>query len=874
MAPQSNPDRWKRLEQLFQEAVDLAESDRPAFLAALSGTDAELRQELEELLASANETNEFLEAPLRQAAGEWTASRTALAPGSKVGHYEIISLVGSGGMGRVYLARDSKLGRQVALKTLTIDSIHDERALRRFEQEARTASALNHPNILTIYEVDQIGGVHFIVSEFVDGPNLRERLRAGRIEPKQAVAIAIQVAAALNAAHSVGVTHRDIKPENIMVREDGVVKVVDFGIAKLAEPPSGETPGLQNPPLNITTQPGMVVGTARYMSPEQVRGLPVDGRSDIFSFGAVLYEIVSGRAPFEGATHSDVLAEILKTDPKPLDQVAPSAPPGLSRIISTAMTKEREGRYQNVREMLTALQSLQREMELGTDGHSMPTAVPGPSRRQWGLAALLLALMLASGGYLYWRHLARTPAPPRTLAILPFRNVRQDPSTEFLGFSLADAVITKLGYVSSLTVRPSSSIDQYRGKAIDPRKVGTDLNVDTLLTGSFLKDGENLRINAQLVDLRPLRIIWDDTIDIKYENLLTVQDRVSQKIISGLELSLAPAEGARLNSDHPISQSAYERYLRGVDFYAMNDFDNAIGALQQSAAMEPNYALTWAHLGRAYTTNAGLQFGGREEYRKAQAAYEKALALNPNLIEAKVYMANLLTDTGRAEQAIPLLQAALSTNPNVAEAHWELGYAYRFGGMLQESVAECETARHLDPNVKINSSALNAYFYLGEYDKFLASLPNTESVYILFYRGFGEYHKGDYANAVARFDRAFDMNPSLPQAEIGKALAYGYRRENAAGLKLLREAEDRAQERGVTDGEGIYKIAQAYAVLEDADSALRLLRKSIDAGFYPYAYFQTDPLLKNIRDRREFPALMEDARRRSEQFRDQFGDKR
>ena len=701
MAPNPSPDRWQRLDQLFHQAVDLSGSDRSAFLDALTGADTELREELRALLASDEQSSEFIEAPLRQAAGQWTVSQGALAPGTRLGHYEIVSLVGSGGMGRVYLARDTKLGRKVALKTLSAASLCDERALRRFEQEARTASALNHPNILTIYEVDQLNGVHFIVSEFVDGANLRERLRAGLIEPKEAVDIAAQIAAALHAAHSVGVTHRDIKPENVMVRCDGLVKVVDFGIAKLTEPPTGgSTP-------TLATQPGTVIGTARYMSPEQVRGLNLDGRSDIFSLGAVLYEMVSGHAAFEGATQSDVVAEILKTDPKPLTNV----PPALGRIVSAAMNKDRDARYQSAREMAAALRSIEN----------------APARRPWKFAAAVLLLFAAFAGYLLWNRQARPPAGPRTLAILPFRNLRQDPATEFLGFSLADAIITKLGYVGSLTVRPSSSIDQYRGKPIDPRKVGAELNVNTLLTGSFLKEGDNLRINAQLVDLRPMRIIWDDTIDVRYENLLTVQDRVSQKIIGGLELSLAPAEGARLNSDHPISQAAYELYLRGVDYYAMNDFDHAIEALEQSEAMEPDYALTWAHLGRAYTTNAGLQFGGRTDYHKAQAAYEKALALNPNLIEAKTYEANLLTDTGHADQAVPLLRAALSTNPNVAEAHWELGYAYRFGGMLPESLTECETARRLDPNVKINSSAMNTYLYLGEYDKFLSAPSSPTS---------------------------------------------------------------------------------------------------------------------------------------------------
>jgi serine/threonine protein kinase/tetratricopeptide (TPR) repeat protein len=870
MAPNPSPERWKRLDQLFQHAADLPGPERAALLASLTGADAELRDELAALLASDNETTDFIQAPLREAAGHMAASQTTLAPGTQIGHYQIVSLVGSGGMGRVYLAHDTKLGRKVAFKTLAVNALYDERALRRFEQEARTASALNHPNILTIYEIDQLDGIHFIVSEFVDGPNLRERLRAGRIAPKEAVDIAAQIAAALNAAHSVGVTHRDIKPENVMVRTDGLVKVVDFGIAKLTEPPSGESPVLPKPSsLTLTTQPGMVIGTARYMSPEQVRGLALDGRSDIFSLGAVLYEMVSGHAPFEGATQSDVVAEILKTDPKPLAQVGPSVPAGLDRIVSTAMNKDRDARYQSAREMSAALQSLQKQMELGTAGH---TSAKVPFwRYRWARANALALLIMAAVGYFFWHQQTRLPTGPRTVAILPFRNIRQDPATEFLGFSLADAVITKLGYVSSLTIRPSSSIEQYRNKAIDPRRVGAELNVNTILTGSFLKDGDNLRINAQLVDLRPMRIIWDDTIDIQYQNLLTVQDRVSQKIISGLELSLAPAEGARLNADHAISQSAYERYLRGVNDYASDDFDHAIEELEQSAAMEPNYALTWAHLGRAYTTNAGLQFGGREEYRKAQTAYEKALALNPDLIEAKIYEANLLTDTGRAEQAIPLLRAALAANPNVAEAHWELGYAYRYGGMLPESVTECETARRLDPNVKINSSALNTYFYLGEYDKFLASLPNTDSAYILFYRGLGEYYKGDDSTAESHFDRAFELNPALPQAEIGKALADGCRHDPAAGRKLLHEAEDRARDRGVTDGEGIYKIAQGYAVLGDSDSALRVLRMSIDAGFFPYSYFQSDPLLNNIRRRPEFPALMDGARRRSEEFRTKFG---
>src|SRR5208282_115226 len=398
--------------------------------------------------------------------------------------------------------------------------------------------------------------------------------------------------------------------------------------------------------------------------------------------------------------------------------------------------------------------------------------------RLWSIAGLLIALSVI--GYLYERRSKATPtsARPRSLAVLPFRNLKQDTETDFLGFSLADAIITKLGYISALTVRPSSSVDKYRNQTIDPRNVAADLNVDTLLTGSFIRDGDDLRITSQLIDVKSDKILWRDAIDLKYDKLLTVQDRVSQEIIKGLELNLSPTEAANLRREKPINTAAYEDYLRGIDLYSLNQFGAAIDVLEKSTAIEPNYAPAWAHLGRAYTTNASLQFGGREDYIKAQAAYEKAIALNPALVEPRIYMANLLTDTGRVEQAVPMLRSVLQASPNNAEAHWELGYAYRFGGMLNESVAECEKARQNNPQVKINSAALNSYLYLGEYDRFLHSLPTNDSIYILFYRGFGEYHVNNRDQAAKDFDRAFEMDPSLLPANVGKALSFSIKHDD------------------------------------------------------------------------------------------------
>lgn len=888
--------------------------ERAQFLDQSCGGDTELRKEVEGLLQSAEKTTDFLAKPVLEAAKKIVEDKRheSIAPGTQLAHYKIVSLLGAGGMGEVYLAEDLRLRRKVAIKMLSPELTRDERGLRRFEHEAHAASALNHPNILTIHEFGQADGLHFIASEFIDGVTLRERLLNGKLELNAAIDIAIQIAGALAAAHACGIVHRDIKPDNVIVRTDGIVKVLDFGIAKLNEKRVGETIRRTASAVgSSTSQPGMVIGTAKYMSPEQARGVDVDARSDIFSLGAVIYELVTGRAAFEGETASDIIAEILKVDPPPPVEFVPDVPPELERMISKALRKDRESRYQTVRDLLIDLQDFKKETEfqaqLQRSGRSAsrssgarqagtglqrvdiePTKSGSGNRTAAGIVHqfdphltfprgrwIALALVLFASlilGYFFARksNTAPTAERPRSLAILPFRNLKQDPETDFLGFSLADAVTTKLGYINALTVRPSSSVDKYRNQMIDPRKVAADLNVDTLLTGTFIKDGDDLRITTQLVDVKPDKILWQDAIDLKYDKLLTVQDRVAQQIIKGLELNLSPSEAANLKPDKPINSQAYEYYLRGVDLYSLNEFGAAIELLEKSAALEPNYAPTWAHLGRAYTTNASLRFGGRQDYDKAQAAYEKAIALNPSLVEPRIYMANLLTDTGRVEQAVPLLRAALQTSPNNAEAHWELGYAYRFGGMLEESVAECERARQNNPQVKINSSALNSYLYLGEYDKFMQSLPVNDSIYILFYHGFGSYYLGNYEQAARDFDRAFDMEPSLLPADVGKALSDSIKHNNAAGLKLLHDTEDRIDTQGVSDAEGIYKVAQAYAVLGNKVSALHMLQHSIGGGFFCYPYFVRDPLLQNLRNEPEFQTLLNQARQRHEQFKARF----
>ncbi len=503
-----------------------------------------------------------------------------------------------------------------------------------------------------------------------------------------------------------------------------------------------------------------------------------------------------------------------------------------------------------------------------------PPLAPAVGRRKPALLWATIALIVigAGGAYLLFRSTSttRSGGKPR-LAVLPFRNLTTDASENYLGFSLADAVITKLNYINAITVRPSTYIEKYSNQQVDPKQVASELNVDILLTGAFLKEGDDLRVNLQLVDVVANQILWSESLNLKYDKKIIIQDRVTQEVIRRLSVSLTPAESAQLRRGSQSNPQAYDYHLRGVYLYWQDDLTKAGQMLEKSVDLDPDFALSWAYLGAVHATLASLYFGGREYYDKAQQAYDRALALDPAQIEARIFKSVFLTDTGRVEQALPLLRGVLETNPDLSQAHWDLAYAYRFGGLLRESINEGERSRQIDDEIKAVNSVFNSYLYIGQYDTFLQSLPEGEnSAFITFYRGLGHYYLKNLKQAAAHFDQAYQLNKSLMPAQVGKAMSYGLAGKSAAGLELLKDAEKNIVEGGVADPEGIYKVAQALAMLNDKPAALRVLRRSIDGGFFCYPYFTNDPLLDNLRGEAEFSHLMEIARRRHEDFKRQF----
>jgi serine/threonine-protein kinase len=686
-----NPEHWERIDQLYHAALQRAPDERAAFLDQGCAGDEALRQEVESLIAYDERAQHFITMPLDTfAAGVVAAMPNSAFIGSSLNHYRILEPLGQGGMGEVFLAVDTELGRKVALKLLPEHWMSDTERVRRFKQEARAASALNHPNILTVHEIGEVNGRHFIVSEFVEGETLRQRIKSGPIRPLAALEIATQVASALVAAHRAGIIHRDIKPENVMVRPDGLVKVLDFGLAKLAEPRQVDY---------SITEPGQVVGTPHYMSPEQARGVIVDARTDIFSLGLMLYEMIAGRPPFAGATATDVIISIVQDEPEPLRSYAPDASPELERILARALRKNPQERYETAADLLSDLKGLQQRLALDTTpvaAGEMPSRQPWPWRKVSVAAVIALLLVVA------WLWLAqrKSESSAPVIAVLPFKNLSAEPESEYFADGLTDEIIRNLSLIEGLDVRSRTSSFAFKDKPRNIREVGEQLKVSLLLDGSVLRSAGNLRINAQLVRVSDDIPLWSGRFDRESKDIFTIQDEISRSVVNELRLKLG--RGKRRYDTNP---ETYELYLKGRSFLVRGSIPNATRSaalFEQVTAKDPAFAPAYAGLADAYAILSSILVEGHVDseaaYAKMRATAERALQLDPLLAEAHAAMGHVYArdlDWTGAEKAF---RRATELNPNLTTAYLDLAYRVLAPtGKVEEALREIDKALRADP---------------------------------------------------------------------------------------------------------------------------------------------------------------------------------
>ncbi len=862
-------ERWKQINDLFQSAVERAPEERAAFLDEACHDDEGMRREVESLLTSHKRAENFIEVPAFEVAPELATNDSAsVLVGKLIGHYRIESLIGIGGMGEVYLARDERLRRKAALKLLPKSLTMDEAQLSRFKNEARTASALNHPNILTVYEIGAEGNMQFIATEFIEGITLRASLAHGRINPDRALEIAVQVASALAAAHDAGVVHRDIKPENIMLRPDGYVKVLDFGIAKLTEQRRASDDHRVETTTLLQTRPGLVLGTAHYMSPEQARGQKVDARSDIWSLGVVLYEMVAGSPPFRGETPSDCIASILTTEPPPLSGVLADVPLKLESILQKALRKNSDERYQTIKEMLADLRNLKGELETKS---SLPQAkaradsnISEIKRHKRGVLVTLATALLAAAAFAYFFFfVAPGPLPnEKSIAVLPFENLSEEKSNAYFADGIQDEILTRLSKIADLKVISRTSTEKYKSKPDNLREIAKQLGVSNILEGSVQKAADQVRVSVQLINATTDGHLWAESYDRKLTDILKVESDIAKTIAQTLQAKLTGSEEHAISVKPTADAAAYQLYLKGRFFWGRRSGDNiqkAIEYFEEAIRQDPNYALAYAGLAEAWITLPGHASARLQDVKpKAKEAALKSLQIDDTLAEAHTALAQVLFFDLDFAGAIKEFQRAIDLDPNYATAHhWYANGPLLALGRFDEAIAEGARAVELDPlSPIINVNQANNYIIAGRYDEAIHQIRkglelDPEFGYAHFNLGLALELKGDLPGAIAEFRRAHQLNGDpMSLGYLGNL--YGKTGNVTEAANILTELEQLTKTKYVS----AYAFALVQGGLGNRAEALRWLEKCYVDRSQEIVYVRVDRLLDPLRDDPGFQNLV------------------
>jgi len=726
------PTRLQTIKEIFHAALDCEPDQLNAFLDETCAGDEVLHANVEALLASHRQAGNFIETPVASLAASIVKNgRADVLMGQMIGHYKISKRIGRGGMGEVYLASDISAGRKAALKLLPTQFTGDAERMKRFQQEARAVAGLNHPNILTIYEVGADSSLRYIASELIEGETLRQRLGRESMQLSEAVEIAIQVAGALAAAHEAGVVHRDVKPENIMLRPDGYVKVLDFGIAKLAEQEVPVTMAEEEALLLVETNLGSVLGTVRYMSPEQARGAHVDRRTDIWSLGVVLYEMVTGHVPFTGETPGEVMSSILEREPPPLTSYNRHPSADLQQIISKTLRKDREERYHTAHELLQVLKNLRHKLEVEAESERS-TAAPSWLRWTWSPTALVLVLLvLALALPFYWhRNLTTSPSPEKSIAVLPFENLSKDEENAFFAGGVQDEILTDLAKIADLKVISRTSVMQYKsGITRNLKEIAQQLGVNNVVEGSVRRSGDHVRVSVQLIDARTGSHLWAEQYDRDVADVTAIQSEIAQQIADQLRSKLSPAEKAAIAERPTTDVVAYALYTKAKQLDTWGNWEGVekslnrrVELLEKATQRDPNFALAYCALAKAHD-----DLFDRNEPRKhlelAKKAAEAALQLRPDLAEAHLELARYYSYTGgftnnfdRARDELTIVRRKL---PNNSEALALEGWIDSYQNRWDASLANLQQAMDLDPrNGEVAAHLGEVYLETHRYNEF------------------------------------------------------------------------------------------------------------------------------------------------------------